>query len=63
MMECTDTRGLSQEKNYHREKENPAPNLQGIMSMPKMFPSCFFPFSLQEEPRNMFPGSSHRTAH
>lgn len=39
-------------KNYHREKENPAPNLQAICQCLKCS-LAIFPFALQEEPRNV----------
>lgn len=48
-----DTRGLSQEKNYHGEKES-SPKLTGNMSVHKMFPSCFFPLLYRKSPGTCF---------
>lgn len=49
-------------KELSQEERESSPKLTGNMSVPKMLPSWFFPFALQEEPRKMFPGSSRRTA-
>lgn len=45
--------GPEPEKELSQGERESTPKLTGNMSAPKMFPSRFFPFALQEEPRNM----------
>lgn len=59
MMECMDTRGLSQEKNYHREKESSSERT-GNMAVHKMFPS-FFPLLYRKSPGTCFLAQSQNS--